>query len=109
MSEAELEIHVRAILKGAAAIGPGMLLGYHTHDSRASHPGYPDWTFAGPGGVLFRELKTARGKLTAAQQDWQRTLRRAGSDVDVWRPGDLLSGRVARELAALAGLKAGAA
>ena len=106
MSEAELDLHVRGILRDVAAIG--QLLGYHTHDSRASHPGFPDWTFAGPGGLKLRELKTAKGRLTGAQEDWQRVLKAGGADAGVWRPEDLLSGRIAAELAQLAGLRGAA-
>ena len=108
MSEAELERQVRAILKDVAALADGRdadVLGYHTYFSKASHAGFPDWVFAGPGGILFRELKTAKGRLSLPQVVWRRVLRQAGADVDVWRPEDLLTGRVARELAALAGLK----
>jgi hypothetical protein len=100
MSEDELERHVRAILEDLS----GYVLGYHTYFSKASHAGFPDWVFAGIGGVLFRELKTARGRLSVTQVMWRRTLREAGADVDVWRPEDLLSGRIARELAAIAGI-----
>lgn len=98
MSEAALEQHVRSILADLPAV-----LGYHTHDSRRSHSGFPDWCFAGPRGVMFRELKTERGRLSAQQQRWIDTLDAADADVDVWRPTTLLSGRIARELAALAG------
>lgn len=107
MSEAQLERQVRAILKDIAALAPaGDVLGYHTYFSKASHAGFPDWVFAGPRGVIFRELKTAKGRLSIAQVMWRRALREGGADVDVWRPADLLSGRVARELAALAGIGA---
>ena len=101
MSELQLERHVRQILQDLAPLG--LILGYHTHDSRRSPSGFPDWVFAGGGGVMFRELKSATGRLTAAQEAWQRTLRAAGADADTWRPADLVSGRVARELAAVAG------
>lgn len=100
MSERELENGVRRILKDLPEV-----LAYHTHDSRRSHAGYPDWTFAGPGGVLFRELKTARGPVTAGQERWLETLRAAGLDASIWRPASLLSGAVARELAGLAGMR----
>ena len=46
------------------------LRAFHAADSRRSWgPGYPDLTIAGPGGVLFRELKTARGYLTRPQME----------------------------------------
>jgi hypothetical protein len=100
MTEAELDQAVRRILASLPAVRC-----YHTHDSRRSHSGYPDWTFTGPGGVMWRELKRASGKLTAAQKSWLAALDAAGQDAGVWRPEDLLSGRVARQLAALAGLR----
>ena len=37
-------------------------------------PGFPDCVFARRGDVLLVELKTEKGKLTAAQQEWARTL-----------------------------------
>lgn len=38
--------------------------------------------------VLFRELKSARGKVDADQQAWLDRLAAAGQDVGVWRPKD---------------------
>ena len=69
---------------------------YHTYDSRRSQPGFPDLVLVRDR-VLFRELKTDRGRITPDQQRWLDTLRAAGADADVWRPGDLH--RVKRELA----------
>jgi hypothetical protein len=100
MKEAALEQAVRHHLADLPS-----LLGYHTHDSRRSHSGWPDWCFVGPRGVMWRELKAANGRTTAAQNQWIDALRRAGQDADVWRPADLMSGRIARELAALAGMR----
>ena len=56
----------------------------------------------------FRELKTQRGKVTPEQRAWLDVLTLAEQNADVWRPADLLSGRIARELAALAGLRGAA-
>lgn len=95
MSEAELERHVRRI---TADLG---LLAYHTRTSIGSQRGFPDWVIAGRP-VLYRELKTQRGKLTAQQTQWLDTLVQCGQNVGIWRPEDLLSGRIARELAAIA-------
>lgn len=93
MSEDELLEQVRKLCQGLR------LLHYHTHDSRGSQPGYPDWHIVGPQRSIFRELKTERGELTADQSEWLEALCRVGHDADVWRPSDLLiNGRIKREL-----------
>ena len=81
MSEAQLD----ALIEDARRT-LGIRLSYHTHDSRRSPAGFPDRVYCGPGGVLFRELKTDTGKLTAAQEEWLEALHDAGMDVGVWRP-----------------------
>lgn len=61
---------------------------YHTFDSRRSESGFPDLVLAHDARrlLLFRELKTETGTVTAAQKRWLNILRRAGADADVWRP-----------------------
>jgi hypothetical protein len=61
--------------------------GYHTHDSRKSAAGYPDWTLWRER-IVFAELKTEAGKTTAAQDTVIEGLRAAGGEVYVWRPSD---------------------
>ena len=102
MSEAELEIHVRALVKDLG------LLWYHTHDSRHSPRGFPDLVIVGRG-VIYRELKTTKGKVSDDQAEWLHALVMAEQDACVWRPADLVSGLIGRKLAALAGRRAGAA
>jgi hypothetical protein len=97
-----LDAHVRRLMKDLG------LMKYHTLRSIGSEQGYPDWTIVGPGGVLFRELKRQGKDPTPAQQAWLDALSAAGQDADVWRPECLLSGRIARELAAIAGLRGAA-
>jgi len=65
--------------------------------------GYPDLTIVGPGGVLWRELKSARGALSPEQVVWLKTLNRAAGEgsAAVWKPEDLHSGRIEAELRAL--------
>ena len=92
-----LDWHVRKLMKDLG------LLGYHTKDSRGSREGYPDWTIVGSR-TLFRELKREGKNPTAAQQVWLDALTAAGEDADVWRPSDLYSGRIARELVAISEL-----
>lgn len=60
--------------------------------------GFPDLVLAGTRGVLYRELKAERGRLSEEQNTWIARLRRTGADAAVWRPSDLASGRVQREL-----------
>jgi hypothetical protein len=97
MSEAGLEGHVRRLIKDLG------LWGFHPFDSRRSKEGWPDWTIVGTR-IIYRELKAERGVVSAAQRTVGELLTGAGGDWAVWRPTDLLSGRVARELAGISGL-----
>lgn len=94
MTEAQFQAAVTDLCK---------LLGvhcYHPYDSRRSVPGWPDLVLVGRT-VIYRELKTATGRLTSAQTQWGLWLGDARQDWDVWRPEDLRSGRVHRELTAI--------
>jgi hypothetical protein len=71
---------------------------YHTYSSRRSVPGWPDLALCGSSGFMLRELKSASGRLTSEQEHWGLMLRAAGISWDVWRPDDLESGRIQREL-----------
>lgn len=71
---------------------------YHPHDSRRSEPGFPDLVIIGPGGILWRELKTATGRLSRSQIDWLTALRTAGADAGIWRPNDLANGTITKQL-----------
>lgn len=66
-------------------------LRYHTYDSRRSEAGFPDLVLAHPTrGVIFAELKSAKGRVTHAQSDWMSVLKRApGVEFHLWRPCDL--------------------
>jgi hypothetical protein len=79
------------------------LLGYHGRDSRLNPgaSGFPDWVFCGPGGAAVRELKSEHGVLKPDQRLWGRRMLDAGWNYDIWRPSDLLSGRIEREIKAL--------
>lgn len=61
---------------------------YHTHDSRRSTPGFPDLVLVHPTrpelGIVFLELKSAKGRTTPAQARWVMALRRSGSAGQVW-------------------------
>lgn len=87
------------------------LLWYHMPDSRRAlgSPGVPDLVIAGKYGILFRELKSADGDTTAAQDLWGWTLTRFWTSAGqrrpaiwgIWRPADLESGLIGLELAAI--------
>jgi hypothetical protein len=79
---------------------------YHPRYSEESLAGWPDRSYAGPGGLLYRELKrcgvTRKAKVSRAQWDVLSALALAGVDVAIWTPDDLRSGRITRELAVIA-------
>ncbi len=92
-SEAEFLQAVRDLAKQL-----GWLI-YHTHRSDRSEKGFPDLVLVRPPFVLYRELKSEKGRLKPEQETWLHTLGEAGQDVGVWRPHDLApNGRVPREL-----------
>jgi hypothetical protein len=66
------------------------LLGWRVHfvrNSIGSPGGWPDLTLC-KDRLIFRELKTDRGRLTLEQEEWGDLLTRAGLDWAVWRPSD---------------------
>ncbi len=95
MTEAQFQNTVVAMCKllGVAS--------YHPYFARRSAAGWPDLALCGDNGFLLRELKTEKGRLTRDQEEWGFKLQKAGVDWDVWRPDDLMSGRIQRELQAI--------
>lgn len=84
---------------------------YHTYRSKRSPAGFPDECAIRGDRLLFAELKRERGKLSPEQEQWRAELRHYGRlladavrddedglaprfEVYVWRPSDLLSGRI---------------
>lgn len=95
MTEAELDREVRRLIK------EHRLWGYHPHDSRRSAPGWPDWVIVGRR-MIYRELKGYGGELTHHQRRVGYLIQATGADWAVWRPADLHSGLIGRQLAELA-------
>ena len=93
-----LDAHVRRLMDDLG------LFGYHTRNSKGSERGWPDWVIIG-NGILYRELKTERGTLTADQRAVGPRITRAGGNWAVWRPRDLLSGMIPAELTDLAAVQ----
>jgi hypothetical protein len=103
MSEADLTREMLRIIKDLEKVGR-LILRYHTWNSKNSASGWPDEVLSSGSRIIFRELKKESGKPSKAQQEWLDALTRAGLSADVWRPSDYYSGRMARELTALAGI-----
>lgn len=98
MSEEELDAEALKLMKLL-----GIPLTFHDRDARGNAAGWLDRVYGGPGGVLFRELKRGSKAVTTAEQiAWMACLRSGDLDADYWDPYDLLSGRILRELQAIA-------
>lgn len=95
MPERDLERHVAALCKARN------VMYFHPLDSRGTNPGFPDDVLIVHGRVMYRELKSQTGRVRPDQRIVLAALAAAGADVDIWRPADLRTGRIAREIAAL--------
>lgn len=60
---------------------------YHVHDSRKSVAGFPDLVLVRDR-VVWAELKTETGRVTADQQTWLDALGATRAEVYLWRPSD---------------------
>lgn len=60
--------------------------------------GFVDLVLAGRSGVLFRELKSLKGRLQPDQRVWLARMGDAGLNVSVWTPVDLQSGLILDEI-----------
>lgn len=80
----------------------GWSLRYHTHDSRRSVGGFPDWVIVNPTQrrVVFAELKGWAGKANDDQKDWLAILDEAGAEAYLITT----TGDYARDAAAIAEL-----
>ena len=90
ISEADFQ---QAVIELARACGWKVA---HFHDSRRQvggklvgdidAKGWPDLVLARRDVVLFRELKSSKGKVTTDQWDWLVALADGGEDVLIWAP-----------------------
>ena len=83
-------------------IGWAMMFGWQVNHQRPArrkdgswrtategHVGFPDLTLAHPRhGVVFSELKSHRGKLSADQETWRDTILAGGGVWYLWKPAD---------------------
>lgn len=77
---------------------------FHPYDSRRSEPGFPDLTMLTPRGrVVFAELKSDKGRVTDAQEEWLDWVNAGTVEGYLWRPADwpqievVLAGQVPEE------------
>ena len=97
MTETELLAAVRQLCRRYDVVMDHRYLPLH------DRPGWPDCSLLGTRAAAFRELKNARRAVTPAQHQTGARMRDCGLDWDVWRPRDLTSGRIEREIAGLSG------
>jgi hypothetical protein len=89
MTEHEL---LRAVLDLCAESG---LHVFHAYDSRKTvGKGFPDLVVASPRKVIYVELKSPTGRLTTDQRIWYYQLTAAGVTYHLWRPVDLVTGKI---------------
>ena len=97
-----------------ASMDLGYLTGHRMHHSRpartsqgwrtaiSGHAGFVDVVFAHEfGGIRLVEFKSATGRLTPDQLEWQRVLKLAaevGTSYHVWRPSDWHDGTIEHHL-----------
>lgn len=65
--------------------------------------GFPDLLLVGPR-MLYRELKRELGRLSEEQETWREAILAAGGDWAVWRPSDLRTGEILRDLTSPTGM-----
>lgn len=95
MTEAQFQ---RAVVDLAQRCGWRVM---HIHDSRRGlGAGYPDLTLVhrATGALLFAELKSHKGTVSAEQQGWIDDLLTGGHTVHVWRPAHFTTGQIQNAL-----------
>jgi hypothetical protein len=61
---------------------------WHDQDSRRNAAGFPDLLLLRPPRLLWRELKSNRGRVEPAQERFLAALQACGQDAAIWRPRD---------------------
>lgn len=67
---------------------------YHTHDSRRSASGFPDLVLIRGPRILFIEIKSETGRVSADQESWLEALRATCAEVYLWKPEHWKSGEI---------------
>lgn len=98
MPERELQ---QAVARLCADLG---LFHFHVLHAKGCAPGWPDSVIVGRR-IIYRELKSQHGSLTAEQRQVGNRLISAGQSWAVWRPSDLLDGTIEKELTDVAAIQ----
>lgn len=80
------EKNFEQLVKEAARVNNWLY--YHTWRSIHSPAGFPDCVMVRDDRLIFAELKTEKGKLMPAQQQWLEALAETEVEVFLWRPSD---------------------
>jgi hypothetical protein len=75
----------RTVIEAATLLG---WVVFHFPRMIGNPTGFPDLILIRDGVVLFRELKTPRGRVSAHQTQLHARLRDVGADVDIWYSSD---------------------
>ena len=81
LSEKQFQTHIRQYAENR-----GWLV-YSIPDSRrCTSAGFPDLVLARNNTILFRELKTDKGRISKDQRKWIEIMKNAGLSIEIWRP-----------------------
>lgn len=94
MSEDELDMVIRGTPKKPGLARQFGWLVYHTRNSIGSDPGFPDLVLARGGIIIYAELKSQKGSLSADQRLWRDELQAGGQTWYLWRPADWFDGTI---------------
>lgn len=97
MRERDLSNRIRKMVDARPTLWGIYSYDYHHRSGR----GWPDWVIIGPGGILFRELKSLSGNLSEQQRYVGQMLRYHGCNWKIWNPDSLADGTIDRELDAI--------
>lgn len=95
MNERALELQVHDLLWARPDLVWHHCIGPHLCAGTA---GMPDLVIIGPRAVIWRELKGDSTPVRRHQRDFGEALTAAGQSWGIWRPEDLESGRIEKEL-----------
>jgi hypothetical protein len=99
-SEADLSREVLRLAHVSRWLAHQMRWSYRSRTVAKGDTGFPDWIFVRPPRLIAVELKDATAQPYPNQERWLQAMRECdGIEVYLWRPADLLEGRITEVLA----------